>query len=569
MPLHGKCRVNVSNYGLDVYGDLFTPRQLVALTTFSDLVGEAIARCREDALSAGMTDDGIGLDAGGTGATAYAQAVGVYLSFLIGQVANHGSTICGWNHPNTQMRSVFSRQAIPMTWDYAEANVFSYSSGSFNNLFERQIKGFEALDNIVPGFSVQVDAQTQTISRNKVISSDPPYYDNIGYADLSDFFYVWLRKTLRPIFPTLYATMAVPKAEELVATPYRHGSKEGAEAFFLDGMGKAIHQLAEQAHPAFPVTIYYAFKQSETKGDGTSSAGWETFLQAVIDAGFSISGTWPVRTEKEGRAIGNGTNALASSVVLVCNKRKADADTISRRQFIRELNAVLPEALADMTQGTIDAHGNNQSAVAPVDLSQAIIGPGMGIFSKYAAVLEADGSTMSVKTALQLINRFLAEDDFDQDTQFCLHWFEQQGWSVGKFGEADVLARAKGTSVAGLQEAGVISSGQGEVQLLKWADLPTDWAPEKDSRTPVWEGLHHLIRVLNTQSAATAGALLGRMPDKSDAIRSLAYRLYTLCERKGWASDARAYNELVTAWEAMQSAMMESGKAGDQQGFDF
>lgn len=569
VPLHGKCRVNVSNYGLDVYGDLFTPRQLVALTTFSDLVGEAIARCREDALSAGMTDDGIGLDAGGTGATAYAQAVGVYLSFLIGQVANHGSTICGWNHPNTQMRSVFSRQAIPMTWDYAEANVFSYSSGSFNNLFERQIKGFEALDNIVPGFSVQVDAQTQTISRNKVISSDPPYYDNIGYADLSDFFYVWLRKTLRPIFPTLYATMAVPKAEELVATPYRHGSKEGAEAFFLDGMGKAIHQLAEQAHPAFPVTIYYAFKQSETKGDGTSSAGWETFLQAVIDAGFSISGTWPVRTEKEGRAIGNGTNALASSVVLVCNKRKADADTISRRQFIRELNAVLPEALADMTQGTIDAHGNNQSAVAPVDLSQAIIGPGMGIFSKYAAVLEADGSTMSVKTALQLINRFLAEDDFDQDTQFCLHWFEQQGWSVGKFGEADVLARAKGTSVAGLQEAGVISSGQGEVQLLKWADLPDDWAPENDSRTPVWEGLHHLIRVLNTQSAAAAGALLGRMPDKSDAIRSLAYRLYTLCERKGWASDARAYNELVTAWEAMQSAMMESGKAGDQQGFDF
>lgn len=557
------------NYGLDKFGDLFTPRQLVALTTFSELVGEAIARCREDALSAGMADDGVGLDAGGTGATAYAQAVGVYLSFLIGQVANHGSTICGWNHPNTQMRSVFSRQAIPMTWDYAEANVFSYSSGSFNNLFERQIKGFEALDNIVPGFSVQVDAQTQTISRNKVISSDPPYYDNIGYADLSDFFYVWLRKTLRPIFPTLYATMAVPKAEELVATPYRHGSKEGAEAFFLDGMGKAIHQLAEQAHPAFPVTIYYAFKQSETKGDGTSSAGWETFLQAVIDAGFSISGTWPVRTEKEGRAIGNGTNALASSVVLVCNKRKADADTISRRQFIRELNAVLPEALADMTQGTIDAHGNNQSAVAPVDLSQAIIGPGMGIFSKYAAVLEADGSTMSVKTALQLINRFLAEDDFDHDTQFCLNWFEQQGWSVGKFGEADVLARAKGTSVAGLQEAGVISSGQGEVQLLKWADLPDDWAPENDSRTPVWEGLHHLIRVLNTKSAAAAGALLGRMPDKSDAIRSLAYRLYTLCERKGWASDARAYNELVTAWEAMQSAMMESGKAGDQQGFDF
>lgn len=557
------------NYGLDKFGDLFTPRQLVALTTFSDLVAEAIARCREDARTAGMADDGVGLDAGGTGATAYAQSVGVYLSFLIGQVANHGSTICGWNHPNTQMRSVFSRQAIPMTWDYAEANVFSDSSGSFNNLFDRQIKGFEALNNTTIGTAVQADAQTQSVSVNKVISSDPPYYDNIGYADLSDFFYVWLRKSLRPIFPNLYATMAVPKAEELVATPYRHGSKEGAEAFFLDGMGKAIHQLAEQAHPAFPVTIYYAFKQSETKSDGTSSAGWETFLQAVIDAGFTINGTWPVRTEKEGRVIGNGANALASSVVLVCNKRLSNADTISRRQFIRELNAVLPDALDEMTQGGIDAHGNNQSAVAPVDLSQAIIGPGMGIFSKYAAVLEADGSKMSAKTALQLINRFLAEDDFDADTQFCLHWFEQQDWRVGKFGEADVLARAKGTSVAGLVEAGVVEAGQGDLRLLKWAELPSDWTPERDSRTPVWEGLHQLIRLLNSQGASAAGAMLALMPSKSDAIRSLAYRLYTLCERKGWASDARAYNELVMAWEAMQGAMVESGQVGDQQGFDF
>ncbi|EPH9687168.1 DUF1156 domain-containing protein [Klebsiella quasipneumoniae] len=565
---HWPGRTNVVEYGMTRFDQLFTARQLVALTTFSDLVGEAIARCREDALSAGMADDGVGLDAGGTGATAYAQAVGVYLSFLIGQVANHGSTICGWNHPNTQMRSVFSRQAIPMTWDYAEANVFSDSSGSFNNLFDRQIKGFEALNNTTFGSVLQADAQTQSVSTNKVISSDPPYYDNISYADLSDFFYVWLRRSLRPIFPGLYATMAVPKAEELVATPYRHGSKKGAEAFFLDGMGKAIHQLAEQAHPAFPVTIYYAFKQSETKMDGTSSAGWETFLQAVIDAGFTINGTWPVRTEKEGRAIGNGANALASSVVLVCNKRAANADSISRRQFIRELNRVLPEALDEMTQGSIDALGISQSAVAPVDLSQAIIGPGMGIFSKYSAVLEADGSKMSVKTALQLINRFLAEDDFDHDTQFCLHWFEQQGWRVGKFGEADVLARAKGTSVAGLQEAGVISSGQGEVQLLKWTELPTDWAPERDNRTPVWEGLHQLIRILNREGASGAGAMLGRLSDKSDAIRSLAYRLYTLCERKGWAQEARAYNELVTAWDAIQSAMTNSGQVGESYSLD-
>ncbi|MFM5063891.1 DUF1156 domain-containing protein [Aeromonas caviae] len=557
------------NYGLDKFGDLFTPRQLVALTTFSDLVAEAIARCREDALSAGMADDGVGLDAGGTGATAYAQAVGVYLASAISKVANIGSSIASWMSDRGAFRETFARQAIPMVWDFAESNPFTDGGGSFSTAIDKGAMSVDALPANNVGFVAQADAQTQTISCNKVISSDPPYYDNIGYADLSDFFYVWLRKSLRPIFPGLYATMAVPKAEELVATPYRHGGKEGAEAFFLDGMGKAIHQLAEQAHPAFPVTIYYAFKQSETKADGTSSAGWETFLQAVIDAGFAINGTWPVRTEGAGRMIALGTNALASSVVLVCNKRHVDADSISRRQFIRELNAVLPDALDEMTQGGIDAHGNNQSAVAPVDLSQAIIGPGMGIFSKYAAVLEADGSKMSVKTALQLINRFLAEDDFDADTQFCLHWFEQQDWRVGKFGEADVLARAKGTSVAGLVEAGVVEAGQGDLRLLKWAELPSDWTPERDSRTPVWEGLHQLIRLLNSQGASAAGAMLALMPSKSDAIRSLAYRLYTLCERKGWASDARAYNELVMAWEAMQGAMVESGQVGDQQGFDF
>ncbi len=559
------------NYGLDKFGDLFTPRQLVALNTFSELVSEAITRCREDALSAGMADDGVGLDSGGSGATAYAQAVGVYLAFAIDRLADYGSSIATWKPSGEQVMQTYKRQALPMTWDFPESNFMIDKSICFINAIKYSADNLCAtfpLGVRIGGYSKQADAQNQTLSRDKVISTDPPYYDNIGYADLSDFFYIWLRKSLRPIFPGLYATMAVPKAEELVATPYRHGSKAGAEAFFLDGMGKAIRQLAEQAHPAFPVTIYYAFKQSETKVDGTSSAGWETFLQAVIDAGFSISGTWPMRTELANRMIASGTNALASSVVLVCNKRSANADSISRRQFIRELNRVLPEALDDMTQGSIDALGISQSAVAPVDLSQAIIGPGMGIFSQYAAVLEADGSKMSVKTALQLINRFLAEDDFDHDTQFCLHWFEQQGWSVGRFGEADVLARAKGTSVAGLQDAGVISAGQGEVQLLKWAELPIDWAPERDNRTPVWEGLHQLIRILNSQGASGAGAMLGRISDKSDAIRSLAYRLYTLCERKGWAQDARAYNELVAAWDAMQSAMADSGQVGESYSLD-
>jgi len=552
------------SYGLTKYGDLFTPRQLVALTTFSDLAGEAIAKVKIDALAAGMPDDGESLDELGAGATAYAQAVGVYLAFLVDQVANHQSTICGWNHPNTQMRSVFSRQAIPMTWDYAEANVFSESSGSFSNLFERQIKGFEALGCFdAKGNATQMDASTQNTSKGKLVSTDPPYYDNIGYADLSDFFYVWLRRSLRQIYPRLFATVTVPKAEELVATPYRHGGKEQAEAFFLKGMTEALHNLAHQAHPAFPVTIYYAFKQSETKSvSGTSSAGWETFLEAVLKAGFALTGTWPMRTEKEGRAIGNGTNSLASSIVLVCRQRPADAPTVSRREFIRELNATLPEALDEMTRGGVN------SPVAPVDLSQAIIGPGMAIFSQYAAVLEADGTAMGVRTALQLINRFLAEDDFDHDTQFCMAWFEQQGWATGKYGDADVLARAKGTSVGGLQASDVVASSKGELRLLKWAEMPRDWQPETDTRMPVWEALHQLIRALNQDGESAAGALLARMPAQAEPIRALAYRLYTLCERKGWAEEARAYNELVTAWSAIEQAAGEVGMLGSQGSFD-
>ena len=397
---------------------------------------------------------------------------------------------------------------------------------------------------------MQSDATTQTHSHGKVVSTDPPYYDNIGYAELSDYFYVWLRKSLKPIFPGLYATLAVPKAEELVATPYRHGGKAEAEAFFLDGMTKAISNLAEQAHPAFPVTIYYAFKQAETKGEaGTHSTGWETFLAAVLSAGFAINGTWPMRTELGNRMIGSGTNALASSIVLVCRKRPADALTISRREFIRELNAVLPEALDEMTRGT-----GADSPVAPVDLSQAIIGPGMAIFSKYAAVLEADGSPMTVRTALQLINRFLAEDDFDRDTQFCLHWFEQYGWNPGEFGQADTLSRAKGTSVDGIREAGVLESGGGKVRLYRWAEYPMDWNPANDSRLPVWEALHQMIRVLRHHGEGQAGRLLAAVRQHSDAIRQLAYRLYTLCERKGWAEDARAYNELITSWDNIDKA---------------
>ena len=333
----------------------------------------------------------------------------------------------------------------------------------------------------------------------------------------------------------------------------------------MQGMTEAITRLSQQAHPAFPVTIYYAFKQSETKEGATSSAGWETFLEAVLRAGFALSGTWPMRTEGTGRIVAQESNSLASSVVLVCRKRRKDAATVSRREFLRELNGTLPQALDEMTKGS----GGENSPVAPVDLSQAIIGPGMAVFSKYTSVLEADGSSMTVHTALQLINRFLAEDDFDPETQFCLHWFEQSTWAEGAFGDADTLSRGKGTSVDRMKEAGVLKSGGGKVRLLKWSEYPTDWDPRTDKRTPVWEALHQLIRALKQGGDSASGALLAALGGKAEAVRQLAYRLYTLCERLGQAEDARAYNELITSWTGIEAASSSRTPQADPQGLLF
>jgi putative DNA methylase len=549
-------------YGMFTWGDAFTQRQLVALTTFTELVGETRERIRNDAIKGGVEDNQKGLDAGAAGATAYAEAVSVYLAFAISKVANIGSSIASWMNDRGAFRETFARQAIPMTWDFVEANSFSGSGGSLETALNKGAMAITTCPANRPAFAAQANASVQTISHGKFVSTDPPYYDNIGYADLSDFFYVWLRPALRAVFPQLLSTLAVPKAEELVATPYRHGSKTKAEAFFLDGMTGAMRVLAEEAHRSSPITIYYAFKQSDTRSDsGTSSTGWETFLEAVNRAGLQLCGTWPMRTEGAGRLVAKGTNALASSIVLVCRKRPSDAPSISRREFIRELNGVLPEALDEMTKGS----GDERSPVAPVDLSQAIIGPGMAVFSKYTAVLEADGSPMSVRTALQLINRFLAEDDFDADTQFCLHWFEQHGWKEGLFGDADTLARGKGTSVDGIKEAGVIQSGGGKVRLFKWSEYPTDWDPRTDTRTPIWEALHQLIRALNQGGEPASGALLAAMGGKAEAVRQLAYRLYTLCERLGQAEDARAYNELITSWTGIESAASAAPKPPEQQ----
>ncbi len=560
------------SYGLTTFDALFTPRQLVTLATLSDLVDEARGRIRADALRAETSDDG-GIESDECQAGAYADAVATYLTFAVSRCSDYGCSIATWRPKDNAMRSGMSKQAIPMAWDFAEGNPFGGSSSGLLECAEvvaRVIAVSLAPHDCIGGTAFQRSATDKPSAdwRAPIVSTDPPYYDNIGYADLSDFFYVCMRRAMRPIFDQLFSTVAVPKAEELVATPYRHGGKKEAERFFLDGMTDAMHRIADSAHAAFPTTIYYAFKQAETKNSATASTGWETFLSAVLRSGFSITGTWPVQTEGDNRQVGVGNNALASSIILVCRRRPDDAPTTSRREFQRELKAELGEALEAMLGGEGGA-----SPIAPVDLAQAAIGPGMSVFSRYAAVLEANGEAMSVHTALTLINKQVDEvlggESFDADTNFCLGWFQEVGWSAGEYGKATVLAQAKATSVDGVVEAGVLEARAGKVKLLKPADYPADWDPKDDQRTPVWEALHQLVRALNQGGESAAGAMLARMPERAGDIRRLAFWLYTLCERKGWAEDARHYNELVGAWHAIESATREAGPVGAQSEMDF
>ena len=570
---------NCTPYGLTSWGDIFTPRQLVALTTFSNLVTEAHERIRRDAIAAGLTADGKPLVTGGTGATAYADAMCTYLACVLDRMVYYGSSLTSWLPKDNALRDCMPRQALAMTWDFAEGNPLGKSSGDVLTCSNSVSNYLDVATPFANGFAMQCDAQNALAgSKPFLFSTDPPYYDNIGYADLSDFFYVWLRRSLKAVFPDLFATLAVPKAAELVATPYRHGSKEKAKSFFLDGMTQAMHRLAERAHPAFPVTIYYAFKQSETDSDeesGTASTGWDTFLEAVIRAGFGITGTWPMRTEGAGRMIASGTNALASSIVLVCRPRAADAPTATRREFFdalkgpsqeererleheladrgisrerreqihRRLEENLPAALAHL----------QRSNIAPVDLAQAAIGPGMAIFTRYEKVLDAEGKPLSVREALALINQTLdevlaaQEGDFDSDSRWALAWFEQNGFNDGPYGVAETLSKAKNTSVEGMVDADIVQSKGGKVRLLKPDELPKDWDPTQDHRLTVWEMVHQLIRALD-KGEANAAAVLAKLDTKAEVARELAYRLYTLCERKKRAQEALAYNALVQSW---------------------
>lgn len=551
------------NYGMTQWAQLFTNRQLVALTTFSDLVAEAREQVLADALSAGLLD-GARLTDGTPTAPAYADAVATYLAMCASKMTVFHCTLARWRSDADKTAPAFGRQAIAMVWDYAEAHPFAGAGGDWIGVTNGAALALERVAPSTRGVALQADAASRSYD-NFVISTDPPYYDNIGYADLSDFFYVWLRRSLRGVHPGILSTMLVPKAEELIANPYRHGGGGNASKFFEAGFENVFRRARESASTDFPMTVYYAFKQQELEAEGVASTGWATMLEGMIRAGWTVTATWPVRTENENRLISRGANALASSIVLALRPRHESAETTSRRGFLAALKAELPRALEQMRQG----------AIAPVDLAQATIGPGMAVFSRYAKVVEADGTSMSVRTALQLINQALDEvlaeqdGDLDADTRFCIAWYAQFGWTRQPFGEADVLARAVNTSVEGIARGGVLTSREGKVALTRPADLPATWNPATDDRISIWEVAGHLARALTTQGLDAAAELLASVTARGgidpDSVQRLAYRLYDLAQHKDPA-DAGLFNALGTEWASLMEAADRVDSSVRQQG---
>ncbi|OFE15978.1 hypothetical protein BA895_05305 [Humibacillus sp. DSM 29435] len=562
-------RINVYRYGMTSFADLFTNRQLEALTTLSDLVREAREVCLADALSSGL-DRGHSLETGGTGATAYADAVTTYLGMGLSRMTDISNALCRWENTKEQVRNLFGRQAIPMLWDFAETPPFGKAAGSYLVSLGSLAKAIA--DTGGPTAQVfQADASSRDYE-GLLISTDPPYYDNIGYSDLSDFFYVWLRKSLRDIYPSLLSTMLVPKAEELVANPFRHDGKAGAKSFFEQGFAKVFARARVSAMTDHPTVVWYAFKQSDSSDEGTSSSGWETLLEGMISAGWAITATWPNRSELSNRMIASGTNALASSIVLALRPRPAEAPTTDRRGLIVALHAELPQALRNLQLG----------AIAPVDLPQAAIGPGMAVFSRYSSVIESDGSPMTVRSALARINEILdqvlneQEGDFDATTRFAIAWYRQHGYQTGVFGQADDLARARNTSVEAMDRGGVLTSRAGKVTLLRPADLPTDYDVLTDEQTSAWEALHHLSRLLETEGVGAAGVFLAAAvsrPDgviEMDLVKELAFLLFSIAEKNGWTKDALAFNTLATSWPDIVDASRASRAPSiSQSAFDF
>jgi putative DNA methylase len=538
-------------YGLTSIRHLFTARHLAAITTFSDLVSDAREKVIEAARVTGLSNDPAPLHDGGVGAIAYADAVATYLAFGISRACDYGSTLAAWLTDDNAIRGTFGRQALPMTWDFCEGNFFGDSSAALTTIFKTMpdviahqcARGVGKID--------QIDAPKNGYPiKPCVINTDPPYYDNIPYADLSDFFYVWMRRSLLGVWPELFRRLTVPKAEELVADIKRHGGRDDAEAFFMEGMGRALTAMHNAATDGEPLAIYYAFKQSETAEDGVTSAGWASFLQAVVSSGLIVDGTWPMRTESAGRLRGNGANALASSIVLVCRKRQADAPAITRGEFIRLLKKEMPD----------DIEKIRKAGVGPVDMQQSIIGPGMGVFSRHAKILEDDDSAMSVKTALALINRVWEEIEneldaaFDAETQVALVWYGSYGFESRPSGDLIMLCTAKNTSDRALFHSEVFEDRKGKAALTAREKLPSDWSPAKDTHLTVWECVQHVARTLRADDGGEddAARLVAGMGPKSAEARKLAYRLFEIATQKGWSAEALVYNELAEIWPKLE-----------------
>ena len=535
----------VQAYGFEQWVDLFTNRQLVALSALSDLVSEARNKVLEDALAAGIPA-GERLEDGGVGAEAYADAVATYLALGVSRTADYNNALCTWHTTRDTVTHLFTRQAIPMTWDYIETNVLSNSSGNFLGQLKIVAKVIQRLPAEINGEVKQISATSRDYA-DLVVSTDPPYYDNIGYSDLSDFFYVWLRKSLRTIHPSVVGTMLTPKADELVANPYRHDGKQGAEKFFIEGFNSVFHRIREDdANPDVPMTVYYAYKQQDSGKDGTSSTGWHTLLDGLIQSGWEITATWPMRSELKNRMLSQGTNALASSILLACRPRPADARAVTRRAFVLALKSELPEALRTLMQGVI----------APVDLAQAAIGPGISVFSRYAKVREANGSDMSVRDALQLINATLdevlgeQESDLDSDTRFAVRWYRQYGWKADSSGIADQLARSSDTSLAELQRGGIFEAKGGKARLLSPTQLNEVWDPAADEHVSVWEATVRLAAVLAKDGVDKVAELLPAVGEKVslDAVKELGFLLFHEAEKNKDTDDAILFNGLVSSW---------------------
>jgi putative DNA methylase len=564
---HDPRNIWCTGYGLARFNQLFTPRQLKSLLTLSDLVKAVTNDVYKEAAASGLPH---------ADATEYSHTIATFLALALDRCCDFNNALCRWSPSNEKVMNLFGRQAIPMVWDFAEANILGESVGSWHTCSEYVADCVQALsaDSRVLGDAHQIDAATGANGfPNLLVSTDPPYYDNISYAGLSDFFYVWLRRTIGPFYPDLFSTLLVPKIPELTASPERfNGNKEKAKDHFESGFRNAFSALRDKMDARFPLTVYYAFKQedeeTELEDQDSGSAislttGWETLLEALISSGFQITATWPVRASQAWRMRAMGANALASYIVLACRPRSTTAPQSDRRAFLTELKSALPGALRHLQQGNI----------APVDFAQAAIGPGMAIYSRYSRILESSGKAMTVRSALSLINQMLTEvlsaqeDDFDADTRWAITWFEQHGFDDGDFGAAELLSKAKVTSVAGLQQAQIVHSRAGRVRLQRPEELSGEWDPATNKRITIWEATHQLLRLYYVKKVGDlqTADLLRKLGSRGELARDLAYRLFSICERNKRAQDAQAYNALVLGWPEISRLAREGPKPREEQ----